>query len=300
MNRVYMIPEKDFHRQRQLSLPNTTNSPVNALQKSLQDLNAQPQLTDAARWKEYEQLFNTYNAFSKKPYMTNYGSRQKDEETKQLDEGVLQSLFAGEEKDVISHVIAPIFYSLPQRLREKGLHLLEFIAQTQDVLSGAYQISRMGQLRIHGEEVVGTNILDLIHYAVRPIRKTVSPPMGWTVFFDFLKQNNVPSELLAVHHHTRVKLPMQRKEKKPLVAKRHSQSILTDDEDEKFDSPSAPSPQKKSSILKPAKLNFIPTYDPPPPSPPRLRRFDRRRIAAPYEKPLKPKQAGKGVWSVYH
>jgi hypothetical protein len=92
MERVYMVPEKEFKRK--LQLP-TSNTPMNALGTSLQDLNAQPNLSDAARWKEYERIFNSYLTFSKKPW--SYTSpQQQQEEEEVLSGNVFQPLFAGD------------------------------------------------------------------------------------------------------------------------------------------------------------------------------------------------------------
>jgi hypothetical protein len=66
----------------------------------------------------------------------------------------------------------------------------------------------------------------MIHYAVRPKRRTVPTPIGWKIFLDFLQKNNVPKELLASHHHHRF----------PPAA---AESLSTDDEDEVFLSPKA-------------------------------------------------------------
>ena len=297
MNRVYMIPEKDFHRQqRQLSLPSTTNNPVNAIQKSLQDLNAL-ELSDAARWKEYEQLFNTYNAYSKKhtaPTAIYHPEGENEDEVKDFR---VSSLFSSEDQkeDVVMKVIVPILHTLPQKLKEKGKQLIEFIAQTQDVQNGDYQISHTGELRIQGKGVVGSNILDLIHFAVRPKRKTVSTPNGWFLFLNFLRKNNVPSELLAPHHrHQRYKWNGQRMK----IPKRQKPLMTTMDEE---DGESEKVPTFQPAIIKAATLDFNPSYTPH--SPPKLRSHYERRRVVPYEassKKLSKKQVGKGVWSVYH
>jgi hypothetical protein len=132
MERVYMIPEKDFKRK--LQLP-TSNTPMNALGTALQDLNAQPNLSDAARWKEYERIFNSYLAFSKKPWSN--PRQQQLEEEDVLSKDVFQPLFAGEDKDTVDRVIAPVYHTLPKNLKDKGLQLLQFIAQTQDYSTDA-------------------------------------------------------------------------------------------------------------------------------------------------------------------
>jgi hypothetical protein len=78
------------------------------------------------------------------------------------------------------------------------MHLLSFLAQTSDVLNGSFQVTRAGHITISGHEIPGSNLLDLVHYAVRPKRK-VNEPQGWSTFLNFLNQHNVPRELLAKH-----------------------------------------------------------------------------------------------------
>ena len=50
-----------------------------------------------------------------------------------------------------------------------------------------------GTLAIEGTEVPGSNLVDVVNYAVRK-RKAVSEPIGWAPFNAFLKRNNAPHE----------------------------------------------------------------------------------------------------------
>lgn len=198
MERVYMVPEKAYHqKERQLSLP-SVNNPLNALDKSLQDLNAQPSLPDTTRWKEYERILNAYFAQQKKAYLTSYGPQQQQQQETE-DPHLLQALFAGLKTEDIQRVIGPIYQTLPKTLKDKGMQLMQFIAQTEDVRNGIYQVSSKGRILVHGREVPESNLLDLVHYAIRPRRKTVAAPAGWNVFMEFLRRNNAPKELVTLH-----------------------------------------------------------------------------------------------------
>ena len=113
MERVYMIPAKAYKK---LSLP-STQSPTVALDKSLQELNTQTKLPDAARWNEYERILNAFFAHQKKPYMTASSSAQPED-------NVLQPLFPEANEESIQRIILPIYQTLPKTLKEKGMQLL--------------------------------------------------------------------------------------------------------------------------------------------------------------------------------
>lgn len=232
-----MVPEKVYQqKERKLSLP-TTNNPLNALDKSLQELNAQSSLPDVTRWKEYERILNAYFAQQKKPFLTSYGSTTTAQQ-EEHESHLLQALFSGLKTEDIHRVIEPIYQTLPKSLKEKGMQLMQFIAQTEDVRNGIYQVSSNGRIIIHGQEVPESNVLDLVHYAVRPRRKTVTAPAGWTLFLEFLRRNNVPKELLTLQRR------QIKKEGMPIVFRpsnpRPSPKILTtDEEDAIFQTPKA-------------------------------------------------------------
>ena len=194
-----MVPEKQYealaNKPPVLALP-SSHSPISSLQTALQDLNSKSHLTDDARWREYEKIFNSYFAYTRKrptPVMSSEIDIQSPEE--EMND-VLKPLFVDFRS--IGRLIPPIIKTLPTSLRQKGDHLLTFLAQTSDVLNGSFQVTRTGHISISGHEIPGSNLLDLIHYAVRPKRK-VKEPQGWSTFLHFLHQHNVPRELLAKH-----------------------------------------------------------------------------------------------------
>jgi hypothetical protein len=208
MERVYMVPEKEYSLQTMqdsktpiLSLP-SSHSPIASLQAALQDLNTQHHLNDEARWRAYEDLFKSYFAFSRRRPIFNTALADLPGET-DIERGggvewmnSLKSLFA--DPDAIERLIPPIIQTLPVTLRQKGLQLLFFLANTSDALNGTYQISPTGHIILSGREIPDSNLHDLIHYTVRP-KRNVPEPQGWTQFLTYLRQHNVPRELLAKH-----------------------------------------------------------------------------------------------------
>lgn len=302
-----MIPEKTYKKAPQLSLPNT-NTPTTALEKSLQELNSQSKLSDASRWNEYERILNAFFAHQKKPYLTSYGSQVMTEEIE--DHHVLQPLFPEADKDSIQRIITPIYHSLPKSLKEKGMRLLQFMAQTEDARNGIYQISSKGHIKVHGQVVPESNILDLVHYAIRPRRKTAPPPAGWNAFLEFLRMNNVPKELLTIHRRL-IKNEGIPVVFRPSLGTSSSTQVpqkeiaatevanTTDEEEERFQTPSPP------------KMKYAASWEQPAPSATgKMGKKLRSRILPPSPYPIikKPrKQTGSGYkrkivhrrWSVY-
>jgi hypothetical protein len=83
-----------------------------------------------------------------------------------------------------------------------------------------------------GEEIEDSNLLDLIHHAVRKQRKGFNAPKGWSDFVDILRRNNVPRELLSLEHGT-----------KRSILQPHRRHSTTDEEEEEFeDAISSPQP----------------------------------------------------------
>jgi hypothetical protein len=104
----------------------------------------------------------------------------------------------------IERLVPPIIQTLPITLRQKGLQLLFFLANTSDAQNGTYQVSRTGHIILSGQEIPGSNLHDLIHYTVRP-KRNVPEPQGWSHFLAYLHQHNIPRELLAKHWRDRGK-----------------------------------------------------------------------------------------------
>ena len=196
MQRVYMVPEKEYQLPPpKLFLP-SPNNPTTSLESQLQQLNATPNLSKDARWREYERIFNSFFSFTKKTPTSFPSATMTEESTIKSMADILHHLVDSDEPEKI---ISPIYHTLPKSVREKGLQLILFMSQTPDVQNKTYQVSRSGHIKISGQEISGSNLLDLVHYAVRPKRK-ITEPHGWTQFLDFLRRNNVPAELLAQHH----------------------------------------------------------------------------------------------------
>lgn len=84
-----------------------------------------------------------------------------------------------------------VVQSLPASFRSKGRKLMGRL-KDNSVLS--YDAG--GQVFLHGHPIQGSNVLDLVHDALRP-SKTRDPPLGWRLFAEGLKESNVPSQYVG-------------------------------------------------------------------------------------------------------
>ena len=81
--------------------------------------------------------------------------------------------------------------SIPRMYQRKAEGLLQYLKSTADV-----SWDERGQLKIGGQIVDNSHILDLIHDAVR-YRKQSKRPSGWRELSAYLGRSNVPRELVG-------------------------------------------------------------------------------------------------------
>lgn len=192
-----MVPEKNYKTPSdELALPRN-NSPISALQKDLNQLNAAGQgLDENAKWKEYERIFKSYFAFANADKSVAYTP------TDPTDLGVTDNLvllFEDQAQDTADRFVTMIHDSLPKSLKNKGLLLLKFLAYSPDAQLGNFKFSSNGRLMRSGQEIFGSNIIDLVNHALRT-RKPFNQPQGWYDFLEMLQRANVPTDLLARGH----------------------------------------------------------------------------------------------------
>ena len=219
MNRYYIMPEYQGESKKadpipQLSLPQQS-TPADGLQASLQKLNQTPGMTDEQRWKAYEQIFQSFLNLTKPHH--HVLTKMETSEEEPTSTGVLH-LFDNDE-DRMNTFIRGMEVSLPTSLKSKGDQLLLLLSKSKAFQDGTYTISPDGHLRINGQEIANSNLMDLIHHALR--RTKQDSPAGWPQFYNLLKQINVPKEFLAVQH------------RHPAAAQKRLSSLLTPDTPEK-------------------------------------------------------------------
>jgi hypothetical protein len=96
MERVLMVPEKQYEaiakKPPVLTVP-SSHSPISSSQSSLQELNSKSHLTDDARWREYEKIFNSYFAYTRKRPTPIMSSEINIESPREEMNDVLKPLF---------------------------------------------------------------------------------------------------------------------------------------------------------------------------------------------------------------
>ena len=81
--------------------------------------------------------------------------------------------------------------TIPKTLRRKGEMLLNHLKETSNL-----HWNELGEIILDGEQIIGSNISDLLNDTLRP-RKTGDVPRGWDVFASELKRTNVPRDLIG-------------------------------------------------------------------------------------------------------
>lgn len=81
--------------------------------------------------------------------------------------------------------------SIPKMYKQKAAALLKYMQSDQDI-----KWDQHGQLNIGGKVISNSHIVDLLHDALRS-RKKVARAKGWRELSSYLKEKNIPKELIG-------------------------------------------------------------------------------------------------------
>ena len=81
--------------------------------------------------------------------------------------------------------------SIPKMYKQKAAALLKYLQSDQDI-----KWDQHGQLNIGGKVISNSHIVDLLHDALRS-RKKVARAKGWRELSSYLKERNIPKELIG-------------------------------------------------------------------------------------------------------
>lgn len=126
-------------------------------------------LTDHDKWAQYNQVLQRYLHFT--------------DQTRQPISVPVEF-----EKDPLKH--STILATLPSTYKRKAENLINILNAT-----GLVDWDRNGTVTIKGEILPSSNIIDLINDTLRPRKNT--NPSGWEQFASFMKEVNVPHELIG-------------------------------------------------------------------------------------------------------
>ena len=93
--------------------------------------------------------------------------------------------------------------NLPSTLREKGWSLVQYLDQNKVMLSAKGEF-----IPFEAKEAIpGSDILALIHYALRKPRNAPNP-IGWSAFYEQLKTYDIQPGILSRRHRINTAEPM--------------------------------------------------------------------------------------------
>ena len=188
-------------------------SPLEALQQELESLNHDKSLSNELRWRKFETIFQKYfqhtvgttsHTGSPDSTQTDAGTGEKAGDWNLKTNDIASLLFRGRPNgfDRFRILLLDALASLPPTLRQKGSHLMLLVARhissIRESPSG-FGFSELGQLKsntapIDDKGMEGTNIKDLLHFAVRR-KRNVFQPVGWRIFEQLLQDSNIPPKL---------------------------------------------------------------------------------------------------------
>lgn len=86
---------------------------------------------------------------------------------------------------------ADVLTSIPKMYKSKAKAFLDYLQSDKDIAW-----DEKGQLSIGQQKIDGSHIVDLLHDAMR-LRRKVARPVGWEQLSAYLKQRNVPKEIVG-------------------------------------------------------------------------------------------------------
>lgn len=201
--KMILIPQDSVVGQREVNnfIPGSTQTPgdnLSRLDHEMRDILNSRAITDERdRWNLYNQVLQRYL------YFVENGKRQKTQENSQQNNNDNTnnninnsdtSLNNNEkEKEITEEFISA---SVPQRYRRKAEKLLDRLRSLKN--SNAIYWNEKGEVTLNGVKITDSNIIHLINDAAR-LRKSFNP-VGRQEFADFIREQNIPRELIGNHH----------------------------------------------------------------------------------------------------
>ena len=188
----------------------TSRSPLQSLRAELEVLNDNPTLEDSKRWNQYKQIFDKHFKYSNVGGISTGGvpsvysipstpaglaKQLAPSVFSEVDHRLFYNVFPDVPIQDVERIVNSIISTLPKSLQNKGQNLLLYLSSHPLFQNNYYSWSVAGELQIEGDLVPGSNVVDLIHYAVRS-RPSIIAPLGWDAFLKLLVETNAPLEFL--------------------------------------------------------------------------------------------------------
>lgn len=175
---------------------------LSRLDKEMQNI-LKTKIDDREKWSLYMQILQRYLHFTERERKTiklpitmedNHKAYNDEHFKKESeDNDSLVNQLSEDDKHVrelsIDFLYTPAYINklIPKTYRKKGEILLNVLLNNKDKISW----KNNGILVVDNEVVDDSNILDLVNYTLRPLKRI--PPNGWDKFIETLKNIEVPS-----------------------------------------------------------------------------------------------------------
>lgn len=187
------------------SVGNLHEDSLSRLDKEMQNI-LKSKMDDREKWSLYMQILQRYLHFTEKERKPlrlpvtvedeqKYDMNLFKKESK--DNGPAVSENSGDNKHVPSlsadALYTPTYInnSIPKTYRKKGEILLDALLKNKDKINWKND----GLILIDNEAIVDSNIVDLVNYTLRPLKRP--KPNGWEKFIEILKNIGVPSNCIG-------------------------------------------------------------------------------------------------------
>lgn len=167
------------------STPTISETVMSSLDKDMHQI-LRSNISDHDKWSNYQQILQRYLHFAqdqRQPISLPIVENDTMPVVKHVDTKQFIPTSSLKRVDA-QHIIS----SLPTTFQKRGEQLINTIKN--DVTW-----DEQGVVYINGQQVPGSNVIDLISDVIRP--RKLSNPAGWEQFADYLKRANVPREYIG-------------------------------------------------------------------------------------------------------
>lgn len=181
--KMLMITPEALHRL-QNPQPSMVNDSLSEMDQDMQRILRLHNLTDKEKWEMYNKTLNRFLHF------VNEGRRAIQFPIIEDNDKNIETNDQKPESEIDS-VKQQTLASIPKQLKPKAEQLYDTLSR-----SGVINWNDLGLVKIHGQTIQGSSIVDLLNDTVRN-RQTAQDPIGWDVFSNVLAELNIPFEYVG-------------------------------------------------------------------------------------------------------
>ena len=169
-------------------IPDTLTSTISTIDQEMKDILFDKSIDDYTKVLQYSQSLQRYLNLADQYRQRTLGNTNIKESTPVTERPSQKETKEEEEEDPLKLVLSK---TIPKRLKPKADLLIDYFKKTPEI-----SWDEKKQLVINKKTIQNSNVIDLVNDLVR-VRKTSTPPTGWTELSDVLKRSNIPRELIG-------------------------------------------------------------------------------------------------------